>query len=353
MADKSNNTEKASPRKLEKAREEGNFPISKDLVSAVQFLMFLSLLAFGGRLWWFETRSSFRFALETASFSASTPEEIMQLIRLLMTRMFLPLAKGAALLVAVTMGTHLAITRFGLSTKKFSPSFAKMNPVENFKNLKRHNLGALLQAIVLMLLFGFALKGFLTQKLPYLATLPFMNVEASAERIFGSVDDLLWKAGGVLLVFGAVDLGRQQMRFMKDMRMSKQDVRDESKEMDGNPHVKARLRTLRRGLLRRRMMQDVPTATAVIVNPTHYAVAIRYHPDSMGAPLVVAKGKNYLALRIRQKALDHHVALIENPPLARALYASVEVGREIPPNFYQAVAEILAYVHRMLGARFS
>jgi flagellar biosynthetic protein FlhB len=353
MADQSNNTEKASPRKLEKAREEGKFPVSRDLVSAAQFLTFLTLLAFWGRTWWLDTLTSFHFGLASASSIQVTPEGVIQLTRSLMRRIFIPFAQGAGILVLATLATHLLITRFGFSAKKFSLSFSKLNPIDNFKNLKRHNPGALLQASVLMVLFAFAFKAFLTQKLPYLATLPFMNVAASAERVFQSVDDLLWKAGGVFLIFGAVDLGRQQLRFMKDMRMSKQDVRDESKEMDGNPHVKARLRTLRRGLLRRRMMQDVPTATAVIVNPTHYAVAIRYCPDSQGAPLVVAKGKNYLALRIRQKALDHQVALIENPPLARALYGSVEVGHEIPPNFYQAVAEILAYVHRMLGTRFS
>ena len=133
--------------------------------------------------------------------------------------------------------------------------------------------------------------------------------------------------------------------------MSKQEIRDEMKESEGNPQIKGQIRRLRRELLRRRMMQDIPKATAVIVNPTHYAVAIRYEMDSMASPLVVAKGKNYLALRIRQKAIEHGVPIIENPPLARGLYTAAEVGQEIPAEFYRAVAEVLAYIYRLMGRR--
>jgi flagellar biosynthetic protein FlhB len=115
--------------------------------------------------------------------------------------------------------------------------------------------------------------------------------------------------------------------------------------------MKAKIRRLQRDRARRQMMKEVPTATAVVVNPTHYAVAIRYEMDSMAAPRVVAKGKNYLALRIRQKAIDHQVPLIENPPLAQALYKSVEVGQEIPPHLYRAVAEILAYIFKLMNGR--
>ena len=133
--------------------------------------------------------------------------------------------------------------------------------------------------------------------------------------------------------------------------MSKQEIRDESKETDGNPLMKARVRRIRRDMARRRMMHEIPTATAVIVNPTHYAVALKYSLDTKGAPKVVAKGKNYLALRIRQKALENQFPLIENPPLAQGLYKSVDVGQEIPAHFYKAVAEVLAYIFRIMNGR--
>ncbi len=163
--------------------------------------------------------------------------------------------------------------------------------------------------------------------------------------------DVLWKAAAFFVLFGTVDLFRQKRRFAKKMRMSKHDLKEELKESEGNPQVKMRIRRLQRDVRRRRMMDEVKTASAVIVNPTHYAVAIRYHHESMQAPVVVAKGKNYLAARIRARALEYQIPLIENPPLAQALYKSVEVGQQIPSHLYRAVAEILAYIYRLMGTK--
>jgi flagellar biosynthetic protein FlhB len=133
--------------------------------------------------------------------------------------------------------------------------------------------------------------------------------------------------------------------------MTKQEVREELKETDGNPQIKSRVRRIQRDLARRNMMQEIPKAAAVVVNPTHFAVALRYDAESMAAPKVVAKGKNYLALRIRQIAIEHNVPIVENQPLAQALYKSVEVGQEIPAHLYRAVAEILAYIYKLMHSR--
>jgi flagellar biosynthetic protein FlhB len=133
--------------------------------------------------------------------------------------------------------------------------------------------------------------------------------------------------------------------------MTKQEIREEFKETEGNPQIKQRVRRLQRDLARRHMMKEIPTATAVIVNPTHYAVAIRYSLESMGAPLVVAKGKNYLAARIREKAIAHNVPIVENQPLAQALYKAADVGQEIPAHLYRAVAEVLAYIYKLMNGR--
>ena len=130
--------------------------------------------------------------------------------------------------------------------------------------------------------------------------------------------------------------------------MTKQEVRDELKETEGNPQIKARVRRIQRDLARRNMMKEIPKATAVIVNPTHYSVAIRYEMERMAAPMVLAKGKNYLARRIRQIALEHQVPMVENQPLAQALYKSADVGQEIPPHLYRAVAEVLAYIFKLM-----
>jgi flagellar biosynthetic protein FlhB len=183
--------------------------------------------------------------------------------------------------------------------------------------------------------------------------LPFASLDIGIQRLAYALKDLLWKAAGVFLAFGVIDLFRQQRRFMKQLRMSKQEVKDEAKEMEGNPHVRGKIKRLRRDLARRRMMKEVPTATAVVVNPTHFAVALRYRHDSMATPVVIAKGKNYLALRIRQIAIENGVPLVENPPLAQALYKSVDVGKEIPSHLYRAVAEVLAYIYRLTNTRSS
>jgi flagellar biosynthetic protein FlhB len=178
-----------------------------------------------------------------------------------------------------------------------------------------------------------------------------MSLDTGLLKVGGSIKDILWKAAAMFLVFGLIDLFRQKRKFMKDLKMSKQELKEESKETEGNPLIRGKIRRLQRDLARRRMMQNVATATAVIVNPTHYAVALRYDHETMATPMVVAKGKNYLALRIRQRALEHNIPLVENPPLAQALYKSVDVGREIPAHLYRAVAEVLAYIYRLTRAR--
>jgi flagellar biosynthetic protein FlhB len=169
--------------------------------------------------------------------------------------------------------------------------------------------------------------------------------------VFDAIHGLLWKAAELFIVFGAFDLFQNYRRHMKTLKMSKEEVRQEHKGNEGDPHIKQRIRQMRRQLLGRRMMRDVPRATAVVVNPTHYAVAIRYDMETMTSPIVVAKGKNWLAQRIRQVAVENEVPVVENPPLARALYSAVEVGSAISPEFYKAIAEILAYVYRLMGRK--
>ena len=181
--------------------------------------------------------------------------------------------------------------------------------------------------------------------------LPFQSVESGFAVLGMSLMTLFWKAAFVFIVVGAIDLVRQLKRYNTQLKMSKQDVKDEHKEAEGNPLMKGRIRRIQRDRARKQMMKEVPTATAVIVNPTHYAVAIRYSMESNSAPMVVAKGKNYLALRIRQKAVENLVPIIENPVLARALYGSCEPGQEIPAQLYRAVADIPAYIYKLMNGR--
>jgi flagellar biosynthetic protein FlhB len=179
--------------------------------------------------------------------------------------------------------------------------------------------------------------------------LPRIAISQGTALMASQIESLLWKASGAFLVIGFLDYVREHRRYMKGLRMSKQEVKDEIKETEGSAEVKGKIKRMQRAHHRRRMLVNVKTATAVVVNPTHYAVALRYDPAEGGAPVIVAKGKNLLALRIKALAMEHYIPIVENPPLARGLYAAAEVGQEIPEHLYRAVAEILAHVFKLMG----
>ena len=350
-ADKTQQTEKPTARKLEKARKDGHFPVSKEFVNGVQFLVFLALLSSYGSYWLANLIETSRMVLARGFHTELTPAALRELLYLMTTRLVYPLMLAGAALAGTSLAVHLAVTRLGFSFNKLAPDLTRLNPAKNLANLKRQNLTQFLQALVLLPVFSFAVYAVAKDSVPAFLQLPFQTIHSGLQRIASSIANLLWKAVCVFLIWGSIDLFRQQRRFRQEMRMSKQEIRDESKESDGNPQIKQKIRRLQRDALRRRMMSNVPTATAVIVNPTHFAVAIRYQMETMATPVVVAKGKNYLALRIRQKAIESLIPIVENPPLAQALYKSVEVGQEIPAAFYRAIAEILAYLYKLRGKR--
>jgi flagellar biosynthetic protein FlhB len=351
MADKSQQTEKPTQRKLEKARKEGQFPVSKEFVHGVSFLVFVLLLGSYGRDWLAGLVDTSKIVLHRGFQMKLTPIVLRELLSMLGKRLVYPLMIAGGVIAGSSLMAHLMVTRLGFAFNKLAPDFARLNPAKALANAKRQNLTGFVQALILLPVFSLAVYYIAQDNLSVFMQLPFLAVDSGVKRVTTSINDLLWKAVYLFMIWGAIDLFRQTKRFQQEMRMSKQEIRDEAKESDGNPQVKQQIRRLQKDALRRRMMSQVPTATAVIVNPTHFAVAIRYHVESMSTPVVVAKGKNYLALRIRQKAVENQVPIVENPPLAQALYASVEVGQEIPSNFYRAIAEILAYIYKLRGKR--
>jgi len=350
MADQSK-TEQPTQRRLEKAREEGQFPSAREFVGAMQFMVFLGVLAAGGAAWLAQFRASVRSLLAMAFTPELRPESISHIAWQLAWKHFFPLALGGLAVAVATLAFRLITTRFGFSWNKLAPDVSRLSPLARIKDLPRQNLPMLLQSAVLLPVFMWAVYAIARDQLEAFLALPLESVTVGWSLLGGSLMELFWKASGVFLVFGCVDLFRQMHRYKQDLRMSKQDIKEEAKDIEGNPQIKAKIRRLQRERLRRNMMKDVPKATAVVVNPTHYAVAIRYQVESMAAPLVIAKGKNYLAQRIRQRAIENQVPIVENPPLARALYQSVEVGQEIPPHLYRAVAEILAYIYKLMHGR--
>ncbi len=351
MADRSQQTEQPTERRLERARKEGNFPVSREFVAGLQFLAAAALLIrFSGQ--WLEALKQIARGLLARAFDGDVgPAAVARLYQDAVLPALLPALVGGALVVLASVGVQLATTRMGLAAAKLTPDFQRLNPLHRLRELPRQNLPQLMQALVLLPLFALAVWSVVRDRLAAWTALPLAGVEVSLAQVASTMKSLLWKAAGLFLLLGAVDLARQRRRWRRDLRMSKQEIREELKDLEGNPQVRGRIRRLQRDLLRRRMMSQIPGATAVIVNPTHFAVAIRYRMESMAAPQVVAKGKNYLALRIRELAVKNQVPVIENPPLAQALYKSVEVGQEIPAHLYRAVAEILAYIYRLMNGR--
>lgn len=351
MPDRFGKTEPPTQRRVHKAREEGQFPAAREFVAALQFLVFLCILGAGGARWFATFRQTARHLLALAFTAELSPRLLSRLSWELFWAQLLPLALGGLAVAAATLLIRLGTTRFGLSLKKLTPDWKRLDPLAKLRELPRQNLPALLEAAVLLPLFLGAVYLVARDKIEAFLVLPLQSAESGSRFLGTSLMDLCWKAAAVFVVFGAVDLYRQMRRYRRDLRMSKQEIREELKDLEGNPQMKGRIRRLQRERTRRQMMKQVPTATAVVVNPTHFAVAIRYVMESRAAPLVVAKGKNYLALRIRQRAVESQVPIIENPPLAQALYQSVDVGQEIPPHLYKAVAEILAYIFKLMHGK--
>jgi flagellar biosynthetic protein FlhB len=347
MSDSSQRTEKPTPRRLEKARKDGDFPAVREFVAALQFFTFVSLAAAYFPDWILTVQAAMAAGLRQAFSSSLTTGNLAALLTRLSIATLEPLAVLGGILMAVTLLLQMGSTNLGFSLSRLAPKFSRLSPANRLREVPANNMAHFLQALVMIPLMLWLTWSLVRDRLPELMRLPLLPVASSAGTAGILLRDALRKSAFVLVVLGAVMMIRDRSRYNARLRMSKQEIKNESKENDGNPQMKARVRKIQRDMRRKNMMRAVPTATAIIVNPTHYAVAIRYEQGGMAAPQVVAKGKNYLAARIRQRAIENQVPIIENPPLAQALYKSVDVGQEIPPDLYRAVAEILAYIFKL------
>lgn len=351
MADQGQKTEKPTKRKLDKARREGQFPASREFLAALQFLTFVALLGAGASGFLDRAREMTRYFLRAAFHLQLTPHAVAGIYHNSVGRIFQPLLWMGVCLTGVALAAQLGSTRLGVSLHKLVPDPKRLNPLEKIRNVPRQNAASFFQALLFLPLLALAVYTICRANLAAFAGLARVGVWPALAVIGSSLKDLLWKAGFLFLAIGCLDFLRVYRLHNKALYMTKQEVREELKETEGNPQIKNRIHRIQRDLARRNMMKEVPKATAVIVNPTHYSVAIRYEMESMAAPRVLAKGKNYLARRIRELALQHAVPIIENQPLAQALYKSADVGQEIPPHLYRAVAEVLAYVFKLMHPR--
>ncbi len=341
-------TEPASSRRLEQAREEGRVPRSRELSA------FLVLLAGLGTFWVMggsfvqQTSQMLKHGLSfghTAAVDSAAMTQAFATLAieglLLVTPLFL-ITFLAALVEPVVLGGLV------FSSKVFTPDFSKLNPLSGMGRIfSMQGVGELVKAVLKSLLVGSVVYWSVTHHYGEFFALAAQSVESGLNSlghlILLSAMTLL---GGVALV-AAIDVPFQLWQYYSRMRMTKEEVRQEGKEQEGDPQVKGRIRSQQREMARRRMMSEVPNANVVVTNPTHFAVALRYDSQSMQAPEVVAKGLNQVAMNIRELATEHGVPLLEAPPLARALYRHCELGDPIPAALYTAVAEVMAYVHQL------
>ncbi len=342
-------TEQATPRRREKAREKGDVPKSRELTSLLPVWTILLYLLFSGAffsslLTYFG--SSLRRGV-TMTLTETTLMDVFKADTMQMGMMMLPLFM---LILAGVLIVHFLQTGFLLSTVPLTPDLSKINPLQGIKRMFSVNtlyetIKGLFKVAVLSAILYLMLK----KEVFNIPLLIDMDIKSIMAFCFGQIKKIVMISALVLTVFAAVDYAFQRWQYSRNLKMTKQEIKEEYKEVEGSPMIKARLKSIQREMARKRMMQEVPRADVVITNTTQYAVALKYDVGKMGAPRVVAKGANLIAAKIKEIARQSGVPVFEDKPLARTLFSSLDVNQEIPEAFYKAVAAILAQVYRMKG----
>ena len=345
-----NRSEQPTQRKLQNARKEGNFPPAGMAIPAAQLATYMVLLSFMGPEFARELGQLFNKFLRLA-FRPDVLTNALAIFVPMLTAKAWSFLFPALGITVFSLLLQLVLTQFGFSGSRLMPQFKRLNPIPRLAQMPKNSMmsfgeAALLLTASIYVAYRFYGDLWSTQLLAGDRTL-----NSAIHAGWQLLDTMLSKAAWLALLFGVVSFLRQRQEHSTQLKMTKEEVKREHKESEGNPQIKMRIRRIQRDFMRRRMMSDVTKATAVIVNPTHYAVALAYEMQAGGAPRVVAKGKNYLAMRIRMKAIQNQIPIVENPPLAQALYQSADVGQEIPANLYRAVAEVLAYIFRIMNGR--
>ena len=342
-------TEQATPKRRREAREKGQVRKSQELVSALMLIIMFAALSMFGPNMWRQMRDLMRRGITMGymggeTLSAEGASEVLLQGTLSMARIVLPLLlvgfAGAILVNVVQVG-------FLFSTKALEPKFSRLNPLEGFKRMfstrTLFELGKAIAKTALIAVIGYNL---IVENAATLTRMAGESLEASIASIGQSIVNAGFRIGLVLLIIAIIDFVYQWFKYERDLRMSKYEIKMEYKQTEGDPQIKSRIRQKQRQMAMMHMMQAVPEADVVITNPTHFAVALKYDTQSAGAPVVTAKGQDYVAQRIKEIARENGVEMVENRPVAQALYKNCEIGHEIPLELYQAVAEILAYVFK-------
>ncbi len=342
-------TEEPTPKKIEDAKKEGNVPKSMEVVGAATlffgtiYLLFLSSYSFT------EIKKMMIFTYNFIGSQMDGPLYYSITYTITMTIMY-ALLPIFVLVVLLTFIFNWA--QFGMIFVPVKLELEKLDPINGFKNVFsfKKAIEAFKLFLKLLIIFAVMVILFLLTGDDFLAMMD-KELPASIDAMQTLLIYFLFTILGIIIIFAIIDFYFTRHYYFKSLRMSKQDLRDEFKNMEGDPQVKARIRSIQVQMSRKRMMKNVPEADVVITNPTHYAVALKYDQQKNSAPIMVAKGVDFIALKIKDIARENSVPIIENPSLARALYAQLELEQQIPEEFYKAIAEIFSYVYELKRKR--
>lgn len=341
-------TETATTRRREEARKQGQVALSQELNTAILLFTGLTLLSWTIGDMSMQVQQLIRYVTQFQEFRSWTAVETMQMANRLLQLSGQILGAYIAGILLIGVAANIGQIGFRVQTEVLSIKWDRLSPAKGYQKLFSirsavRGLWGVVKLVCIMTITYFLVRS----KIPEMRGVALMSLTNCIQATWSIVMSVAWAITGALLLIGIVDYIYQRWQHEEDLKMSRQDVKEEQKQDEGDPKIKQRLRKLQREAARMRMLQDVPTASVVLTNPTHFAVALRYERGVNKAPKVVAKGTGLLAKRIARLARDHGVAVLERKPLARALYASVEVGQEIPDTLFRAVAEVLAYVYRL------
>ncbi len=346
MADK---TEKPTSRRLEEAREDGKVVYSVELNAAAAMLAGTFLIMGPAKSLSQNLASTLKQLIIDLPKADLSQLFIQKLIYTMASSVLPPFMIILVGLLVTGVAISVAQTGFLWTSKMVGFDFKRINPLSGLKRIfSIHGLIELLRATLKLAVIGWVAYGYLNSNIPQIIAMATYDLPTATKFFFDLSMGLALRVGEIYLVVAVADYAYQRWEFMRNMRMTKEEIKEEYKRAEGDPFLKGRIRAQMRRMARGRMMSNVPKATVVVTNPTHLAIAIEYH-KGMSAPKVLAKGAHHSAQRIVALARQHNIPIVQNIPLARAIFKRIEVDQEIPPDLYLAMAEVLAYVYRMKG----
>lgn len=340
-------TEEATPKRKSEARQKGQVAKSVEINSAFVILAAFFALKLAGSYIYIELSDFMRFMLgyfSTTDFTIESVQALFVNFTIVFFKTSLPVMLS---ILMIGLAINFLQVGFLFSLEPLMPQFDRINPFSGFKRLfSKRSLEELLKALLKITIIGYFIYRFVINETTQITQLLVFDLWDSLKLVSSLTVDLAFQIGAVMIVLASFDYFYQWWEHNESLKMSKEEVKQEYKQTEGNPQIKSKIKERQRAMAMRRMMQEIPKANVVVTNPTHFAIALQYEKE-MSAPIVIAKGQDFMAQRIKEIARDHKVAIVENKPLARALYSAADIGEPIPSELYQAVAEVLAYVYRL------